>query len=117
MMKKSAQCWTAPDRITATSIIHGIGPQKYPRNFSSGFVLYSTISFGPYVVSRAVASAWLRPSGEVPSCFSTSDMGIDLRSFFWSVVVAGFESVELDRLAPAVMAGTHLPVVGCLYCA
>ena len=28
MMKKSAQCPTAPDRITATSIIHGIGPQK-----------------------------------------------------------------------------------------
>ena len=28
MMKKSGQCRTTPDRITATSIIHGIGPQK-----------------------------------------------------------------------------------------
>ena len=28
MMKKSGQCPTAPDRITAISIIHGIGPQK-----------------------------------------------------------------------------------------
>ena len=28
MMKKSGQCRTTPDRITAPSIIHGIGPQK-----------------------------------------------------------------------------------------
>ena len=28
MMAKSAQCPTAPDKITAISIIHGIGPQK-----------------------------------------------------------------------------------------
>ena len=28
MMKKSGQCRTTPERITATSIIHGIGPQK-----------------------------------------------------------------------------------------
>ena len=28
MMKKSGQCRTTPDRITATSIIHGMGPQK-----------------------------------------------------------------------------------------
>ena len=28
MMKKSGQCWTTPDRITAISIIHGMGPQK-----------------------------------------------------------------------------------------
>ncbi len=28
MMKKSSQCRTIPDRITAASIIHGMGPQK-----------------------------------------------------------------------------------------
>ena len=28
MMKKSGQCRTTPDRITAPSIIHGMGPQK-----------------------------------------------------------------------------------------
>ena len=28
MMKKSSQCRTIPDRITAPSIIHGMGPQK-----------------------------------------------------------------------------------------
>ena len=28
MMKKSGQCRTTPDSTTATSIIHGIGPQK-----------------------------------------------------------------------------------------
>ena len=28
MMKKSGQCRSTPDRITAASIIHGMGPQK-----------------------------------------------------------------------------------------
>ena len=28
MMMKSGQCRTTPDKITATSIIHGMGPQK-----------------------------------------------------------------------------------------
>ena len=28
MMKKSGQCRSTPDKITAASIIHGIGPQK-----------------------------------------------------------------------------------------
>jgi len=28
MMKKSGQCRTTPDRITATSIIHGMGPRN-----------------------------------------------------------------------------------------
>ena len=28
MMKKSGQCPTTPERITAISIIHGMGPQK-----------------------------------------------------------------------------------------
>ena len=28
MMKKSGQCWATAERITAASIIQGIGPQK-----------------------------------------------------------------------------------------
>jgi hypothetical protein len=28
MIKKSGQCPTTPDKITATSIIQGMGPQK-----------------------------------------------------------------------------------------
>src|SRR5664279_2640661 len=80
MMKKSAQCPTAPDKITATSIIHGIGPQKYDRNFSNGFVLCSTISFGPYCSRRFAASACVSPSGDDSSFFWTSAIGSDLRS-------------------------------------
>ncbi len=64
MMKKSGQCRSTPDRITAASIIHGIGPQKYVRNFRSGLAFFSSISLGPYWVSRFCASTWLRPSGE-----------------------------------------------------
>jgi hypothetical protein len=48
MMKKSGQYRTTPDRITATSIIHGMGPQKQPRNFRNGLVFFSSISLGPY---------------------------------------------------------------------
>ena len=28
MMPKSGQCWASAERMTAASIIHGIGPQK-----------------------------------------------------------------------------------------
>ncbi len=57
MMKKSGQCPSAPDRITATSIIHGMGPQKYVRNLRNELVFSSSISFGPYWISRFCASA------------------------------------------------------------
>src|SRR5579862_5358656 len=56
MMKKSGQCLTIPDRITAASIIQGMGPQKYVRNFQNALVVFSAISFGPFLVSRMVAS-------------------------------------------------------------
>jgi len=52
MMKKSGQCRSTPDRITAASIIQGIGPQKYVRNFRSGLAFFSSISLGPYSDSR-----------------------------------------------------------------
>ena len=57
MMKKSGQCLSTPDRITAASIIQGIGPQKYVRNLRRELAFFSTSSFGPYWVSRLAASA------------------------------------------------------------
>ena len=80
MMKKSIQCRTTPDKITAASIIQGIGPQKYVRNFRISFVFFSAISLGPYCVSRFCASVWLSPSGEDFSLVCNSDIGSDLRS-------------------------------------
>ena len=80
IMKKSGQCFTTPDRITATSIIQGIGPQKYERNFSSAFVFFTGSSFGPSFVSRFDASAPVRPSGEDSSRFSTSASGSVFKS-------------------------------------
>src|ERR1700691_1379954 len=80
IMKKSGQCRTTPDRITATSIIHGIGPQKYERNFSNRLVFFSSISLGPYWVNRFCASACVRPSGDDSNFFSTSAKGSDFKS-------------------------------------
>ncbi len=47
MMPKSAQWPTNADSTTATSIIHGIGPQKYDRNFSRGLTGFSGSSLYP----------------------------------------------------------------------
>ena len=44
MTPKSAQCRTTAERTAATSIIHGIGPQKYERSFRIGLTRSSTIS-------------------------------------------------------------------------
>src|SRR5664279_1361052 len=96
MMKKSGQWPTAPERITATSIIHGIGPQKYDRNFRNALVWCSAISFGPYWLSRLVASAWLRPFDDVANCSSTFDIGSVFRSCWGSSGGATPESTESD---------------------
>ena len=95
MMKKSGQCRTTPDSTTATSIIQGIGPQKYMRNLRKALVFFSSISFGPYLVSRFAASAPVRPSGDEPSRFSTSAIGSVFRSSFASEGEAGFASGDL----------------------
>ncbi len=79
-MKKSAQCPSAAERITAASIIHGIGPQKYASSARSELVVSSAISFGPYRARRSRASTLVRPSAENPSCFLTSASGTDFRS-------------------------------------
>ena len=57
MMQKSGQCRSTADKITAASIIHGIGPQKYVSSFRSGLAFFSSISLGPYLASRSCASA------------------------------------------------------------
>src|ERR1039458_8976073 len=100
MMKKSGQCRSTPDKITAASIIHGIGPQKYVSNFSSGLAFFSTISFGPYFASRFPASPWLRPSGDDDRRFSTSGTGRDFRSSFASGTGPAFAPGAPGRLAP-----------------
>ena len=100
---KSGQCWTTPDRITVISIIHGMGPQKYPRNLSSLLVFFSSIWFGPYRVSRFSASACVRPAGDDSRWVCSSAMEMDLSSSWAAVALAaspgesGFDS-GLDGL-------------------
>ena len=53
-------------------------------------VFFSSISLGPYWVSRFSASAWLRPSGDEPNFFSTSASGRDFKSSFASGFDPGF---------------------------
>src|SRR5580658_9729211 len=87
MMPKSGQCRAAADRITAASIIQGIGLQKYERNFRISLVFFSAISFGPYWIKRFCASAWVNPSGADPSFVCNADIGSDFRSSW----VSGFD--------------------------
>ena len=54
--EKSGRCRTTPERMIATSIIHGMGPQKYDNILRRTFCFFSSISFGPYWASRFVAS-------------------------------------------------------------
>ena len=49
MMPKSTQCRTSSERIAATSIIQGIGPQNDARNLSNGLAFFSGSSLGPYL--------------------------------------------------------------------
>ena len=83
-MPKSSQFRTIAERITAASIIHGIGPQKYVRNFRNGLAFFSSISLGPYWANRFSASAWVRPSVVDANFFSTSSRGMDFKSSFAS---------------------------------
>jgi hypothetical protein len=53
-------------------------------------VFFSSISFGPYCVSRFFASASVSPSGDEPSFFSTSAIGSVFKSSFGSGFASGF---------------------------
>ncbi len=106
-MPKSSQCWTTPDRMTAPSIIRGMGPQKYVSSFRSGLSFFAAISLGPSLVSRLAASACVRPSGEDPSFCSTSAMGSVFSSFLGSAgasgLVPGCAAAGLGREVGSVM--------------
>ena len=67
MTTKSAQCLTTRERAAAISIIHGMGPQKYPRNFRRGLTFFSSSALGPYSSSRLAASSSVRPARLVAS--------------------------------------------------
>ena len=67
---------------------------------------FSSISLGPYRASRSVASAWVRPSGDDPSRFSTSGTGRDFRSSFASGTGPGFDPGARPR-APVFPNGAH----------
>ncbi len=112
MMKKSGQCRSTPDRITATSIIQGMGPQKYESSLSSGLAFCSAISLGPYWVRRFSASACVRPSGDVSRRLSTSGKGRDFRSSFAAGPSAGFDAPALDRVLLDAIADNLPPSIG-----
>ena len=57
------------------------------------------ISLGPYWASRFCASASLRPSGDDPSFFSTSDRGRDFKSSFASGFDPGLDSGSLGLVS------------------
>ena len=61
---KSAQSCRASEMIAATSIIQGIGPQKYWRSLCQALSSFALISFGPYFSSRCWASAVVKPRGD-----------------------------------------------------
>ena len=115
IMRKSGQCRTAADRTTATSIIHGIGPQKYFRNIRYILVFFSGISLGPYCASRFVASRAVRPSLPDPSFFSTCSIGKVCRSVFcfgadaWPFAARRLISASLRRKPLRAMAATVRP--------
>ena len=86
-------------------------------------VFFSSISFGPYWVSRFCASAWVRPSGDDPSFFSTSARGSVFRSSFASGFEPGFDfgSLGLARLARVARSDGFVPsfamlAAGCVSC-
>jgi hypothetical protein len=62
---------------------------------------FSAISFGPYLVSRFCASAWVRPSGDEPSFFSTSARGRVFKSSFALGAAPGLGAVLVSAFGAA----------------
>jgi hypothetical protein len=112
IMKKSGQWRTTAERTTATSIIQGIGPQKYPRNFSSALVFFYAISLGPYCTSRLFASASVKPSGDEPRRFSTSAIGNFCRSSCETGLASGEAAGRLGLAICVAMKGILLHCFG-----
>ncbi len=61
MITKSGQCLSAADSMAAISIIHGMGPQKYPMRRFSVPTLCSSKALSPNLASLCRASAEVRP--------------------------------------------------------
>ena len=82
-----------------------IGPE-IGQQLRNGISLLLLDLIGPYRASRAVASAWLRPSGEDPSRFCTSGTGRDFRSSAWGSV-PGLRSASPWPAQRGLPDGTH----------
>lgn len=107
----------AADKTAATSIIHGIGLQRYERNSTAGVVVSSCSSLGPNLPSRRYASALPRPSGGVfrrvrspptdnPANSSTSSSCTTLPSPV-RLPTSTTYATTLQRLDPTLPTGRH----------
>ena len=47
-LQVTGERWMIADMTTAASIIHGMGPQKYPKNLTTELTFFAGISLGPY---------------------------------------------------------------------
>jgi hypothetical protein len=94
MIAGSAQWRTTPESMMAASIIQGIGPQKYERNLSTGFLFFSGISLYPYSASRSCTSDSVKPASEKPNRGFTASrdswlpFGIRSLAAFFSTVLS-----------------------------
>ena len=78
MTARSAQWPSAADSAAATSIIHGIGPQKKRASRSATLTLCSASAFSPYCARRLVASASVRPVASAAGAADVSGAGAGL---------------------------------------
>ncbi len=79
MMARSSQWRTTAESSAATSIIHGIGPQKKRASRESGLTWLSARTFSPCWASRRAASASLSPvvpASAMPGLSIVSAMGL-----------------------------------------
>src|SRR6056297_3934930 len=96
IMPRSGQCLSTAERIAAISIIQGMGPQKYERNFRNWLGFLSFISLVPYMLSRSCASSWRSPSGDDPNSACSSDIGRSFRLSFTLVLDSEGDPGVLD---------------------
>ena len=94
MMKKSGQWRSTPDRITATSIIQGIGPQKYVRRLSEEWIglLHLDLIWPVLGTTLRCLGGGEAIKRKTRCRFSTSESGSDLRSLFVAEPDPGLQS-------------------------
>ncbi len=110
MTLKSAQSCLASEMIAATSIIQGIGPQKYCSSLCQGLSSCALMAFGPYCSSRCSASAVVKPRGDDESFANSALMPAGVRrpllSFPPPMTTAPWAGWPFGKRA---MAGAGLP--------